>query len=98
MEGLRPRLSESGTTSLLTISFLGIRLPRTPTAILIARPCRVFRHRFPGPVHIIHWFPPAYGRTRRASFGAALGMICSKSWLIVQCATLAFGFVAVGWR
>ncbi|WP_448871048.1 FecCD family ABC transporter permease [Desulfobulbus propionicus] len=82
--------------SLLTNILLDIRLPRITAAILIGSALSVsgtaFQALFINPLVS----PGLLGVLAGASFGAALGMICSKSWLIVQCSTLAFGFVAVG--
>jgi iron complex transport system permease protein len=73
-----------------------IRLPRILAAILIGASLSVsgasFQALFINPLVS----PGLLGVLAGASFGAALGMIFSKSWLLVQCSTLLFGFVAVG--
>ena len=80
---------------LLANILVDIRLPRICAALLIGGALAVsgtsFQALFINPLVS----PGLLGVLAGASFGAALGMICSKSWLIVQCSTLAFGFVAV---
>lgn len=82
--------------SLLANILVDIRLPRICAALLIGGALAVsgtaFQALFINPLVS----PGLLGVLAGASFGAALGMICSKSWLMVQCSTLAFGFVAVG--
>lgn len=82
--------------SLLANILLNIRLPRIMAAILIGAALAVagtaFQALFINPLVS----PGLLGVLAGASFGAALGMICSKSWLVVQGSTLVFGFVAVG--
>lgn len=81
---------------LLTNILLDIRLPRILAAILIGSALSVsgtaFQALFINPLVS----PGLLGVLAGASFGAALGMIFSQSWLIVQCSTLVFGFIAVG--
>lgn len=73
-----------------------IRLPRIAAAVLIGASLAVsgtaFQALFINPLVS----PGLLGVLAGASFGAALGMIASKSWLIVQCSTVLFGFLAVG--
>ena len=75
---------------------IDIRLPRVLAATLIGASLAVsgasFQALFINPLVS----PGLLGVLAGASFGAALGMIFSKSWLLVQCSTLLFGFVAVG--
>ncbi|MBM9615526.1 iron ABC transporter permease [Desulfobulbus rhabdoformis] len=82
--------------SLLTNILLDIRLPRILAALLIGSTLSVsgtaFQALFINPLVS----PGLLGVLAGASFGAALGMICSQSWLVVQCSTLFFGFCAVG--
>lgn len=82
--------------NLLTNILLDIRLPRILAAILIGSALSVagtaFQALFINPLVS----PGLLGVLAGASFGAALGMIFSQSWFIVQCSTLAFGFAAVG--
>ena len=81
---------------LLANILVDIRLPRICAALLIGAALSVsgtsFQALFINPLVS----PGLLGVLAGASFGAALGMMCSKSWLIVQCSTLAFGFAAVG--
>ena len=81
--------------SLLTNILFDIRLPRIMAAILIGASLSVsgtaFQALFINPLVS----PGLLGVLAGASFGAALGMILSKSWLMVQCSTLLFGFAAV---
>ena len=80
---------------LLANILLDIRLPRIMAAILIGASLSVsgaaFQALFINPLVS----PGLLGVLAGASFGAALGMICSKSWLVVQFSTLIFGFAAV---
>jgi iron complex transport system permease protein len=82
--------------NLLKNIVLDIRLPRIMAAILIGASLAVsgaaFQSLFINPLVS----PGLLGVLAGASFGAALGMILSKSWFLVQCSTLFFGFVAVG--
>lgn len=81
---------------LLANILVDIRLPRICAALLIGSALAVsgtsFQALFINPLVS----PGLLGVLAGASFGAALGMMCSKSWLLVQCSTLAFGFAAVG--
>lgn len=80
---------------LLANILLDIRLPRIMAAILIGASLSVsgaaFQALFINPLVS----PGLLGVLAGASFGAALGMICSNSWLVVQFSTLIFGFAAV---
>jgi len=80
---------------LLANILLDIRLPRIMAAILVGASLSVsgaaFQALFINPLVS----PGLLGVLAGASFGAALGMICSKSWLVVQFSTLIFGFAAV---
>ena len=82
--------------NLLENILLDIRLPRILAAILIGASLSVsgaaYQALFINPLVS----PGLLGVLAGASFGAALGMIFSKSWLLVQCSTLLFGFIAVG--
>lgn len=73
-----------------------IRLPRIIAAMLIGASLAVsggaFQALFINPLVS----PGLLGVLAGASFGAALAMVLSKSWALVQLSTLLFGFVAVG--
>ncbi len=73
-----------------------IRLPRVLAAMLIGASLSVsgaaYQALFINPLVS----PGLLGVLAGASFGAALGMVVSKSWFMVQCSTLLFGFAAVG--
>lgn len=81
---------------LLENVILDIRLPRIMAAILIGSSLSVsgaaFQAIFINPLVS----PGLLGVLAGASFGAAFGMILSKSWAVVQVFTLFFGFAAVG--
>ncbi len=83
------------TYHLLGSLFLDIRLPRILAAVLIGASLSVsgaaFQAMFVNPLVS----PSLLGVLAGASFGAALGMVFSKSWLTVQVLTFTFGFVAV---
>ncbi|MDR3089773.1 MAG: iron ABC transporter permease [Desulfobulbaceae bacterium] len=74
---------------------IDIRLPRILAACLIGASLAVsgtsFQALFINPLVS----PGLLGVLAGASFGAALGMILSDSWLVVQCSTLFFGGAAV---
>lgn len=80
---------------LLGSLFIDIRLPRILAAALIGASLSVsgaaFQAMFVNPLVS----PSLLGVLAGASFGAALGMVFSKSWLAVQVLTFTFGFVAV---
>ena len=82
--------------SLLTNVLLEIRLPRILAALLIGASLAVsgaaFQALFINPLVS----PGLLGVLAGAAFGAALGMMAAKNWLVVQCSTLMFGFAAVG--
>jgi iron complex transport system permease protein len=73
-----------------------IRLPRILLAMLIgaalATSGAAFQAMFVNPLVS----PGILGVLAGASFGAALGMLVSEQWYVVQILAFAFGFVAVG--
>lgn len=87
---------DAQTFSLIDNIILEIRLPRVLLAILIgaalATSGAVFQAMFVNPLVS----PGILGVLAGASFGAALGMLISESWLIVQILAFVFGFIAVG--
>lgn len=80
---------------LLRSLLIDIRMPRIVAAILIGASLAVagtsFQAMFVNPLVS----PSLLGVLAGASFGAALGMVFSKSWVAVQFSTFFFGFVAV---
>lgn len=80
---------------LLDNLLLHIRLPRILAALLIGASLSVsgaaFQAMFINPLVS----PGLLGVLAGASFGAALAMVLSKSWIAVQASSLLFGFVAV---
>lgn len=72
-----------------------IRLPRILAAVLIGAALSVsgvaFQSMFINPLVS----PSLLGVLSGASFGAALGMIISDNWLVVQASSFLFGFLAV---
>ena len=72
-----------------------IRLPRVAAAILIGAGLSVsgavFQSMFMNPLVS----PGLLGVLAGASFGASLGMIVAKNWLVVQLSALSFGLIAV---
>jgi iron complex transport system permease protein len=80
---------------LLGSLLLDIRMPRIIAAILIGASLAVagtsFQAMFVNPLVS----PSLLGVLAGASFGAALGMVFSKSWVAVQFSTFLFGFIAV---
>lgn len=82
--------------ALLENILLHIRLPRILAAAMIGASLSVsgaaFQALFINPLVS----PDLLGVLAGASFGAALGMVLSKSWAVVQFSTLLFGFAAVG--
>ncbi len=84
------------TYTLLDNIILQIRLPRVLLAILIGASLAVsgaaFQAMFVNPLVS----PGILGVLAGASFGAALGMLISDQWYIVQMLAFIFGFVAVG--
>lgn len=87
---------ENDTYTLLDNIILQIRLPRVLLAILIGASLAVsgaaFQAMFVNPLVS----PGILGVLAGASFGAALGMLISEQWYIVQMLAFVFGFVAVG--
>ena len=81
--------------SLLGSVLLDIRMPRILAAALIGASLSVagasFQAMFVNPLVS----PSLLGVLAGASFGAALGMVFSDSWLAVQCLTFFFGFLSV---
>jgi len=84
------------TYTLLDNIILQIRLPRILLAILVVAPLAVsgaaFQAMFVNPLVS----PGILGVLAGASFGAALGILISDQWYIVQILAFIFGFVAVG--
>lgn len=84
------------TYILLDNIILQIRLPRVLLAILIGSALAVsgaaFQAMFVNPLVS----PGILGVLAGASFGAAVGMLISEKWFLVQILAFAFGFVAVG--
>ncbi|MFZ3053938.1 MAG: iron ABC transporter permease [Sulfuricurvum sp.] len=84
------------TYTLLDNIILQIRLPRVLLAILIGSSLAVsgaaFQAMFVNPLVS----PGILGVLAGASFGAALGMLISQQWYVVQMLAFIFGFVAVG--
>lgn len=82
--------------TLLDNIILQIRLPRILLAILIGSSLAVsgsaFQAMFVNPLVS----PGILGVLAGASFGAALGMLVSEHWYVVQSMAFVFGFVAVG--
>ncbi len=80
---------------LLDNIILEIRLPRVLLAILIgaslATSGAVFQAMFVNPLVS----PGILGVLAGASFGAALGMLISEQWFVVQILAFSFGFIAV---
>jgi iron complex transport system permease protein len=72
-----------------------IRLPRILAALLIGAALSVsgvaFQSMFINPLVS----PSLLGVLSGASFGAALGMIISNNWLVIQGSAFLFGFLAV---
>ncbi len=75
--------------------FLDIRLPRIIAAMTIGASLSVsgaaFQAMFINPLVS----PGLLGVLAGASFGAAMAMVCFKSWIAVQISTFFFGFIAV---
>ncbi|MDX9967039.1 MAG: iron ABC transporter permease, partial [Sulfuricurvum sp.] len=85
----------SETYVLLDNILLQIRLPRILLAILIGASLAVsgaaFQAMFVNPLVS----PGILGVLAGASFGAAVGMLISEEWFVVQILAFVFGFVAV---
>jgi len=81
--------------TLLENLLLSIRLPRIIAAMFVGASLSVsgaaFQAMFVNPLVS----PGLLGVLAGASFGAALGMVVSNSWLAVQICTFLFGFAAV---
>jgi iron complex transport system permease protein len=86
---------DSERSRLLGNLLMDIRLPRIIAAILVGASLSVsgaaFQAMFVNPLVS----PGLLGVLAGASFGAALGMVFSKSWVAVQICTFLFGFAAV---
>jgi iron complex transport system permease protein len=82
-------------SALLENLLLNIRLPRILAAILIGASLAIsgasFQAMFVNPLVS----PDLLGVLAGSSFGAALGMIFAKSWVVVQVSSFAFGIIAV---
>ncbi len=80
---------------LLENILLNIRLPRIMAAVFVGASLSIsgtaFQAMFINPLVS----PGILGVLAGASFGAALGMILSKSWFFVQASCFLFGFLAV---
>jgi iron complex transport system permease protein len=98
---LLPQSSHSATAPdsrqlhLLKNIIVDIRMPRIAAAILIGAALAVsgtvFQSMFINPLVS----PGLLGVLAGASFGAAVGMILAKSWLVVQLGAFSFGLIAV---
>ena len=86
---------DNSTFALIDNIILQIRLPRVLLAILIgaalATSGAVFQAMFVNPLVS----PGILGVLAGASFGAALGMLISQQWYLVQIFAFTFGFIAV---
>jgi iron complex transport system permease protein len=88
--------SMDGQRSIIMKNILvDIRLPRILAAMLIGAALSVsgaaFQSMFINPLVS----PSLLGVLSGASFGAAMGMIVSNNWIMVQASTFLFGFLAV---
>lgn len=76
--------------------FFQLRLPRIAAAALVGSALSVagasYQAMFANPLVS----PNLCGVLAGSSFGAALGMVLSSSWIVVQTTTFAFGLAAVG--
>ena len=81
--------------ALLQNVLMEIRLPRIMAAALIGAALTLsgvtFQSMFINPLVS----PSLLGVLAGASFGAALGMVFTTNWVLVQCSSFAFGLVAV---
>ncbi|MCK9472377.1 iron ABC transporter permease [Sulfurimonas sp.] len=88
--------SDTQSFALIENIIFNIRLPRILLAILIgaalATSGAVFQAMFVNPLVS----PGILGVLAGASFGAALGMLISEHWYIVQIVAFGFGFISVG--
>jgi len=86
---------ETAYGEMLENLLIHIRMPRIMAALLIGASLSVsgaaFQAMFLNPLVS----PGLLGVLAGASFGAALGMVVSKSWIVVQASSFAFGFIAV---
>ncbi|NVN92127.1 MAG: iron ABC transporter permease [Desulfuromonadales bacterium] len=86
---------DSQRSALLHNILVDIRLPRILAAVLIGAALSVsgaaFQSMFINPLVS----PSLLGVLSGASFGAALGMIISSNWLVVQVSSFLFGLLAV---
>ena len=93
---------DEATVEMLQNLLMEIRLPRILAALLIGASLSVsgaaFQAMFLNPLVS----PGLLGVLAGASFGAALGMVFSRNWMVVQTSSFVFGFfaviVAVGYR
>jgi iron complex transport system permease protein len=89
-------VDESYNIELIHNIITEIRLPRVLLAILIGAALStsgaVFQAMFVNPLVS----PGILGVLAGASFGAALGMLLSEHWYLVQIFAFSFGFIAVG--
>lgn len=87
---------DASSFALIDNIIMEIRLPRIILAILIgaalATSGAVFQAMFVNPLVS----PGILGVLAGASFGAAMGMLISEQWFVVQILAFVFGFVAVG--
>ncbi|AHF89168.1 ABC transporter permease [Opitutaceae bacterium TAV5] len=76
--------------------FFQLRLPRIAAAALVGSSLAVagasYQAMFANPLAS----PNLCGVLAGSCFGAALGMVISESWIVVQLTTFVFGFAAVG--
>ena len=84
------------TANRIGIVLYDIRLPRILAAVVVGRPCR-----FPAPPFQAMFINPLVspgilGVLAGASCGAALGMLLSTDWAVVQLSAFSFGMAAVG--
>lgn len=86
---------DAARSEILENLLVHIRMPRIVAALLIGASLSVsgaaFQAMFLNPLVS----PGLLGVLAGASFGAALGMVMSKSWIIVQASSFTFGFIAV---
>ena len=86
---------DSQRSALLHNILVDIRMPRILAAVLIGAALSVsgaaFQSMFINPLVS----PSLLGVLSGASFGAALGMIVSNNWLVVQASSFLFGLLAV---
>jgi iron complex transport system permease protein len=94
-EAFHGRIVEGNRYRIMRDILFNIRLPRIGAAILIGSSLSVsgavFQSMFVNPLVS----PEILGVLAGASFGAALGMLLFKSWLLVQISALVFALIAV---